>query len=209
MKFFAHELPSSGVVLLTLGLLSSVTLAGNQTGQCDCSCSAYKGLIDQIDANPTLLATHVDQCGASCAIAWARCESSAAMALNDQAADQQAALSNLLDQFLHGASSGDTSMHDRFWSDDLVYTSSSGQRYGKAELMAGLTSSQAQTTPALIYSAEQVRIRIYDQLALIDFILVATANGTGQQRFLNSGVLKHEGDQWRAVNWQATRKAEP
>lgn len=214
MKFFAHELTRVGAVLLTLGLLSGHTLAGNESGHCDCSCSGYKSLIDQIDLNPTLAANHIDQCGASCAIAWARCEGSAAMALNRQAAaghpaDQQAALSALLEQFLRGASSGDASMHDRFWSDDLVYTSSSGQRYGKTELMAGLTSSQAQTTPAPIYSADQVRIRIYDQLALIDFILVATANGTGQQRFLNSGALKQEGDQWRAVNWQATRKAEP
>lgn len=208
MTLFARYLPGARAVLLTLatlGLLSGPTLADDNTGPCDCSCSGYQALLDRIDISPASAAGQIDQCGAGCAIAWARCEQAMPVGPNDT----QASLNTLLERFLSGASTGDVAMHERFWSDDLVYTSSAGQRYGKPELMAGLASSPAETEPTTVYSADQVRIRVYDQLALIDFTLVATATDASQQRFLNSGVLKQEGHQWRAVNWQATRKADP
>jgi hypothetical protein len=214
MSLMTRGLLNAGVVLLALGLLNSPALAGDDPVFCDCSCSGYKELISWIDSRPTSAANLIDQCGASCANAWAVCEASDSGRLNgDPPAttnpSESQALGELLTRFLDGASSGDVAMHERFWADDLVYTSSAGQRYGKPELLAGLSSSQAETAPALVYSAEQVRIRFYDQLALLDFTLVATAEDDSQQRFLNSGVFKRNAGQWRAVNWQATRKAKP
>ena len=41
-------------------------------------------------------------------------------------------LSALLNEFLAGASVNDISAHERFWAEDLVYTSSRGLRFGKA-----------------------------------------------------------------------------
>ena len=42
-------------------------------------------------------------------------------------------LTALLHEFLAGA--GDAAAHERFWADELVYTSSSGTRTSKAEIM--------------------------------------------------------------------------
>jgi len=52
--------------------------------------------------------------------------------------DSAAALHSLLDNFLAGATINDAAVHERFWADDLVYTSSAGARFGKAEIMSGL-----------------------------------------------------------------------
>lgn len=46
------------------------------------------------------------------------------------AADDRAVLEALLNRFLAGASVNDVATHDRFWADDLVYTSSNGTRLG-------------------------------------------------------------------------------
>lgn len=203
MTLIARVFSGIGAATLSLGLILGPAFAGDEANRCDCGCPGYAALIDAIDSRPALAAALIDQCGRNCAIAWVRCES------EDGPGATQTALKELLDRFLDGASSGDVAMHDRFWSDDLVYTSSAGQRYGKSELMSGLSSSSGDAEPTPVYAAEQLRIRIYDQLALIDFTLVATTTDDSQQRFLNSGVLKLENDQWRAINWQATRKAEP
>ena len=44
----------------------------------------------------------------------------------------EAELEQLLDEFLQGASVNDAEMHDRFWAEDLIYTSSAGERTTKA-----------------------------------------------------------------------------
>ena len=45
------------------------------------------------------------------------------------AADDDAQLRLLLNEFLAGASVNDVAMHERFWAEDLVYTSSGGERF--------------------------------------------------------------------------------
>ena len=44
-------------------------------------------------------------------------------------------LATLLDEFL--AHAGEAPAHERFWAEDLVYTSSAGTRTNKAEILAG------------------------------------------------------------------------
>ncbi len=123
--------------------------------------------------------------------------------------DQQA-LTNLLDDFLHGASVNDAEMHDRFWAEDLIYTSSNGTRFGKAEIMAGLVddSDPAGSDEMSRYSAEAVTVRVFDDTAVITFELVAEHAKGESERFLNSGVFRRGEMGWQAVVWQATGKAE-
>ena len=122
--------------------------------------------------------------------------------------DDRATLGDMLDTFLAGASVGDPAVHERFWADDLVYTSSSGSRTDKASILQGMRESAAARpeTPPIVYTADQVDIRVYGDTAVVAFRLVATPTGDGDvQYYFNTGTfLKRDGD-WRAVAWQATR----
>ena len=131
------------------------------------------------------------------------------------AADDHQELTNLLNEFLAGASVDDASAHDRFWAEDLVYTSSAGLRFGKAEIMAGLESPREENKPepAVVYTAEDIRIQIYDDAAVVAFRLVGTplpgASGIepppGEQEYFNTGTFLKRDGAWQAVAWQATR----
>ncbi len=118
----------------------------------------------------------------------------------------------LVEEFLAGASRNDAEVHDRFWADDLIYTSSSGQRRGKAEIMEGVRSAPDPQPgePQVVYTAEDLRVQQYGHLAVVAFRLVTTAEVEGKtevRQFLNSGTFLRRGGQWRVVNWQATRMA--
>ena len=74
-------------------------------------------------------------------------------------------LTTLLDEFLAGASVSDIATHERFWAEDLVYTSSRGLRFGKADILEGMRAdpdSEA-ANPDVTYSAEDIRIRLYGE----------------------------------------------
>lgn len=110
----------------------------------------------------------------------------------------------LLDHFLEGAARSDAAIHEAFWHEKLVYTSSSGTRFGKPELMTGLQPLPAEEVPAIRYRAEDAEVRFFAETALLHFTLVAEEEA-GTLRFLNSGVLIRADDRWQVVNWQATR----
>lgn len=121
-----------------------------------------------------------------------------------------AELNRLLNEFLAGAGRNDAAVHERFWSEDLVYTRGTGQRIGKADLMKGVRSA----TPAkpddatTVYTAEAVRIREYGNTAVVAFKLVGTTNLMGKQTVslhLNTGTFVKQNGRWQAVAWQATR----
>lgn len=120
--------------------------------------------------------------------------------------DETSRLSALLVQFLAGASRNDIDAHERFWSDELVYTSSSGTRFGKSDILAGIRDSapqQPDETPT-VYTAEDVDIRVYGDTAVVAFRLVGTSEGSVQEYF-NTGTFIRRDGEWRAVAWQATR----
>ena len=133
-----------------------------------------------------------------------------ASASSAKSAPDSAELTQLLKDFLAGASRNDAAMHDRFWADDLIYTSALGRRKSKADIMREL--HQESTAPASdetsIYSAEDIRIRQYGTTAIIAFRLVGTTTKgekTDVANYLNTGTfLKHDG-KWQAVAWQATK----
>ncbi len=116
-------------------------------------------------------------------------------------------LTGLLHNFLEGVS--EERVHDRFWADDLIYTSSSGTRFGKEQIMAGFNNEESQAeTPVTNYTAENIQIQVYDDMAVVAFRLVGkteTGDGIETNQFLNSGTFVLRNGQWKAVNWQATK----
>lgn len=192
-----------GIGLLTL---ARPVAADTPAESCDCSCPTYQAQFRAADPAGAVQ-QELARCGPACAIAWERCERGVAQ--NERSDEDHQTIAALLDRFLSGASIGDRSVHDQFWSEELVYTSSSGHRFGKPELMAGLEPTAASGQPGPSYSAHDVRIRPFGDLALLNFTLVAEGDEQPRLAFFNSGVLRRERDQWRVINWQATRKAEP
>lgn len=130
-----------------------------------------------------------------------------------QAADAGAELAGLLRDFLAGASVNDPAAHERFWAEDLVYTSSGGERFGKAAILESIAAEPATPTaePEMVYSAEDLQVRVYGDAAVVAFRLVAASSEeTGAvSQYLNTGTFLLRGNEWRAVAWQATRIPEP
>lgn len=120
----------------------------------------------------------------------------------------EAELGRLLEEFLVGASTNDAAVHERFWAEDLVYTSSAGARFGKAEIMAGLGASESVDAPGPTYSARDIRVQDFGDTAVVTFRLVAEQAGQATMFFYNTGVFRRVGPGWQAVTWQATRAAE-
>ena len=118
----------------------------------------------------------------------------------DDAADLQA----MLDAFLSGVTEADT--HDRFWAEDLIYTSSRGTRTTKADIMSGFTGAdEGSSAGGPEYSAEDVQIQVYGNSAIVAFRLVASPEGdTSQQEYLNTGTFLKRNNEWSVVAWQAT-----
>lgn len=130
-------------------------------------------------------------------------------ALIAQESDEVRVLENLLDGFLRGASENDAEMHDRFWAEDLIYTSSNGERVTKEIIMEGLAdTSQDMNQQTPDYHAEETQIQLFDDIAVVAFKLVAISQPpSGEERleFYNTGTFQKRDGRWKAVAWQATR----
>ena len=131
------------------------------------------------------------------------------------AQDDAQRIEKRLHEFLAGVSAGDATVHQWFWAEDLVYTSSSGERFGKAQILAPVEAdaeagAEPAAQPAPLYRAEQVDVRIYDDAAVLAFRLVAESKDavsaeTGTTAYWNTGTLLRRDGQWVVVAWQATR----
>jgi hypothetical protein len=85
-------------------------------------------------------------------------------------------LETLLHWFLEGASDYDT--HNRFWADDLIYTSSAGDRIGKNDILSGMRQDrQNDNGNDATYSGDQVQVRLYGDTAVVAFRLIAEIPG--------------------------------
>jgi ketosteroid isomerase-like protein len=134
-----------------------------------------------------------------------------APALPAQTAPDSAELTKLLNDFLAGASKNDIAMHDRFWADELVYTSALGRRKGKADIMRELRE-ETKTTPkpdegTAVYTAEDIRIQQYGDTAVVAFRLVATTDKAGTKtvaNYFNTGTFLKRNGKWQVIAWQAT-----
>ena len=112
----------------------------------------------------------------------------------------------LLDEFL--ANADVRSAHERFWAEDLVYTSSRGTRTTKAAILTSFDDAppDGDEAPGPVYSADEVQLKWFGDTAVVAFKLVATPPDDGPvDYYFNTGTfVKREGE-WRVVAWQATR----
>jgi ketosteroid isomerase-like protein len=119
-------------------------------------------------------------------------------------------LTKLLNDFLEGASRNDPAMHDRFWADDLIYTSALGERRGKPEIMARVRTARTPQPAATKsnYSAEEIRIQQYGDAAIVAFRLVNRSEKDGKtevEKYFNTGTFIKRSGKWQVVAWQATK----
>ena len=131
--------------------------------------------------------------------------------LRAQTAPDAAELTKLLQDFLAGASKNDIAMHDRFWADELVYTSALGRRKSKADIMRELKTETAATPKpeegTTVYTAEDIRIQQYGDTAVVAFRLVATTDKAGTKtvaNYFNTGTFLKRNSKWQVIGWQAT-----
>jgi ketosteroid isomerase-like protein len=118
-------------------------------------------------------------------------------------------LTKILIDFLAGAGRNDIAIHERFWAEDLIYTSAKGVRKGKPDIMSELRSEPAPKPgdETSIYSAEDIRIQQYGETAIVAFRLVATTEKEGKKEdahYFNTGTFLKRNGKWQAVAWQAT-----
>jgi ketosteroid isomerase-like protein len=134
---------------------------------------------------------------------------SIACGLCAQTAPDAPELTKLLQDFLAGAGRNDAAMHERFWADELVYTSALGRRKGKAEIMREVRE-EGPPKPGdetAVYTAEEIRIQQYGETAIVAFRLVATTEKAGAKtvaNYLNTGTFLKRNGKWQVVGWQAT-----
>jgi ketosteroid isomerase-like protein len=128
-----------------------------------------------------------------------------------QTAPDAAELTKLLHDFLAGASKNDIAMHDRFWADELVYTSALGRRKSKADIMRELKSETAATPKpeegTTVYTAEDIRVQQYGDTAVVAFRLVGTTDKAGTKtvaNYFNTGTFLKRNGKWQVIAWQAT-----
>lgn len=126
------------------------------------------------------------------------------------AASDEEILTAMLHDFL--ANSSTAAAHEKFWADDLVYSSSAGLRFGKADIMQGFVAGDDEAEsepPAVVYSAEDVDVRVYGDAAVVAFKLVGTPANPDLANdvlyYYNTGTFLKRDGAWAVVAWQATK----
>jgi len=127
----------------------------------------------------------------------------------------RAEITALLTEFLSPGKNPTRAAHERFWADDLVYTSSAGKVTNKAEILKSFEPPPSSEAPAVepggppepepVYSAEDVLVRPYGEMAALTFRLVAQAADGTKQFYRNSGTFLYRDGKWQAITWQATK----
>ena len=120
------------------------------------------------------------------------------------------ATTKAVEGFLYGASINDPQAHDRFWANELTYTSSSGNRFDKEHLMSGVKSSKTKEPEnvEVWYGAEDIEVKQFGDTVVFNFTLTAEEEGKVTKYYYNTGVLIELDGRWQAVNWNATEVPE-
>ena len=121
-------------------------------------------------------------------------------------------ITTMLTTFLKPAVNSTVAGHQRFWADDLVYTSSNGKVMSKADILKSVaedskTESGKPADAGPVFTAEDVLVRPYGDTAALTFRLVAHDPDGKISYFRNSGTFVLRNGRWQAVTWQATRVA--
>jgi hypothetical protein len=123
-------------------------------------------------------------------------------------------ITTMLTTFLTPAVNNSAAGHERFWADDLVYTSSAGKVMSKADIMKSFAQEpQAKAgdaeKPGPVFTAEDILVRPYGNTAALTFRLVERDPDGKISYFRNSGTFLLRNGKWQAVTWQATRVTAP
>ena len=132
------------------------------------------------------------------------------MVASTAAAEDKEIITAMLHDFL--ANSSTAAAHEKFWADDLVYSSSAGLRFGKADIMQGFEEGDdeaASEPPDVVYSGEEVDVRLYGDMAVVAFKLVGTPTDPAAAGkvlyYYNTGTFLRRNGVWQVVAWQATK----
>ncbi|HKW56570.1 MAG TPA: nuclear transport factor 2 family protein [Candidatus Acidoferrum sp.] len=121
-------------------------------------------------------------------------------------------LTGLLGEFMDAAGRGDRAVFNKFFGDDVIYTRASGVVIGKAEIMANVGKTSTPTpTEKTTYSAEDITVHEYGEMAVVAFRLVGRTEREGKvvtAYYRNTGTFLHRDGRWQAVAWQATKMGE-
>jgi Domain of unknown function (DUF4440) len=153
--------------------------------------------------------------------ATAQTTSAATTAAKPPSAEQtRAEITMLLNDFLKPGSNDKAETHERFWADDLVYTSAMGVVRSKADILKSFkpsdakpaagstTAAPAAPTAPTVFSAEDIVVRPYSangDVAALTFRLVTREANGATTYYRNSGTFLWRGGRWQAVTWQATK----
>jgi hypothetical protein len=123
-------------------------------------------------------------------------------------------IATMLTTFLTPAVNNSAAGHERFWADDLVYTTSAGKVKSKAEIMKAIAEEPKpeagdQAKPGPVFTAEDILVRPYGDMAALTFRLVEHDPDGKISTFRNSGTFLLRNGKWQAITWQATRVSEP
>ncbi len=140
------------------------------------------------------------------------CATVATYAVEPATADERtrSEITALLTSFLSPEQNPTRAAHERFWADDLVYTSSAGKVTNKAEILKSFDEPAKEDAakanePEPVYSADDILVRPYGEMAALTFRLVARAADGSVQYYRNSGTFLRRDGKWQAVTWQATK----
>ena len=122
-------------------------------------------------------------------------------------------ITTMLTTFLTPAVNNSASGHERFWADDLVYTSSAGKVMRKADIMKAIAEepkdkASDRAKPGPVFTAEDILVRPYGTMAALTFRLVEQDPDGKISYFRNSGTFLLRNGKWQAITWQATRVPE-
>ncbi len=119
----------------------------------------------------------------------------------------------MLTIFLTPSVNNSAAGHERFWADDLVYTSSTGAVKSKADIIKSFAEKpkaepEKKDQPGPVFTAEDVLVRPYGDMAALTFRLVEHDPDGKISYFRNSGTFLLRHGKWQAITWQATRVAQ-
>lgn len=129
------------------------------------------------------------------------------------AARTRSDIATMLTTFLTPVVNNTAAGHERFWADDLVYTSSAGKVMSKRDILKSFAEdSKAKADDAAksgpVFTAEDILVRPYGDMAALTFRLVEHDQDGKISYFRNSGTFLLRNGKWQAITWQATRVAE-
>ena len=134
----------------------------------------------------------------------------AAVAAGAQAASAETQLKSLLNNFLAAASHSpasaeDKKTFDRFFAEDVIYTRSAGVVISKGDIMKSFDEPPAKDPRQGTFSAEDVVVHQYGDVAVVAFKLVQKLSDGARNEFRNTGTFQKRDGRWQAIAWQSTK----